>query len=66
MFGKEYFSSQEKVREFCRKPVKFRKDLEKTWKVKEKSGKLKINGFGRQSLENLFLLFKRGERCTFS
>ena len=26
-----------------------------------KSGNLKINGHGRQSLENLFTLFKRGK-----
>ena len=35
-------------------------NLEMTWKVREKSGNLKINGYGRQSLENLFILFKRG------
>ena len=29
--------------------------------VMEKSGNLKINGFGRQSSENLFILFKRGK-----
>ena len=27
----------------------------------KKSGNLKINGCGRQSSENLFILFKRGE-----
>ena len=31
-----------------------------TWKVREKSGNLKINGNGRQSSENLFILSKRG------
>ena len=36
-------------------------NLERTWKVREKSGNLKINGFGRQSSENLFILFKRGK-----
>ena len=36
-------------------------NLERTWKVREKSGKLKINGYGRQSSEKLFLLFKRGK-----
>ena len=35
-------------------------NLERTWKVREKSGNLKINGFGRQSSKNLFILFKRG------
>ena len=34
-------------------------NLERTWKVGEKSGNLKING--RQSSENLFILFKRGK-----
>ena len=36
-------------------------NLERTWKVREKSGNLKINGCGRQSSENLFNLFKRGK-----
>ena len=35
-------------------------NLERTWKVREKSGNVKINGYGRQSSENLFILFKRG------
>ena len=35
-------------------------NLERTWKVREKSGNLKINGYGRQFLENLFC--SRGER----
>ena len=34
-------------------------NLERTWKVREKSGNLRING--RQSSENLFILFKRGK-----
>ena len=34
-------------------------NLERTWKVSEKSGSLKINGYGRQSKENLFILFKK-------
>ena len=33
---------------------KFRKDL-------KKSGNLKINGYGKQSPENLFILFKKGK-----
>ena len=33
-------------------------NLERTWKVKEKSGNLKINGYGRQTSENSFILFK--------
>ena len=34
-------------------------NLERTWKVREKSGNLKINSYGRQSSENSFILFKR-------
>ena len=29
-------------------------NLERTWKVREKSGNLKINSYGRQSSEKLF------------
>ena len=36
-------------------------NIERTWKVREKSGNLKINGYGRQTSENLFILFKRGK-----
>ena len=36
-------------------------NLKRTSKVGEKSGNLKINGYGRQSSENLFILFKRGK-----
>ena len=35
------------------------RNLERTWKVREKSVNLKINGCGWQSSENLFILFKR-------
>ena len=38
-------------------------NLERTWKVRKKSGSLKINGCGRQSSGNLFILFKRGNTC---
>ena len=41
-------------------------NLERTLKVREKSGNLKINGYGRQTSENVFILFKRGKKCTFS
>ena len=34
-------------------------NLERSWKVREKSGNLKINGYGSQFSENLFILFKR-------
>ena len=50
-----FFPGQGKVRELCGWPG----NLERTWKVGEKSGNLKINGYGRQSSENLFILFKR-------
>ena len=36
-------------------------NLEGTWKVREKSGNSKINGYSRQSSENLYILFKRGK-----
>ena len=36
-------------------------NLERTWKVREKSGNLKINGYGRHTSENLFTMFKRGK-----
>ena len=36
-------------------------NLERTLKVWEKSGNLKTNGYGGQSSENLFILFKRGK-----
>ena len=57
IWKRNFFPGQGKVREFCGWPGKFRKD----WKVREKSGNLKkINGYGRQSSESLFILFKRG------
>ena len=34
-------------------------NLERTWKVREKSGNLEMNGYGRQTSENLFSLFNR-------
>ena len=40
-------------------------NLERTWKVREKSGNLKINSYGRQSLENIYLFCSRGERMHF-
>ena len=46
-----FFPGQGKVREFC----KWQGNSERG-----KSGNLKINGYGRQSSENLFFLFKRG------
>ena len=57
----KFFPGQGKVGEFCGWPGKFRKD----WKVREKSQNLKINGYGRQSSENLFILFKSGKDVHF-
>ena len=37
------------------------RNLERPWKVRENSGDLKIDGYGKQSSENLFILFKRGK-----
>ena len=34
-------------------------NLERTWKVREESGNSEINGNGRQTSENLFILFMR-------
>ena len=39
-------------------------NLVRTWKVREKSGNLKINGYGRQSPENLFVC-SVGEKIYF-
>ena len=50
-----------KVREKSGNFVDGQGNLERTWKVREKSGYLKINGYGRQPSENLFILFKRGK-----
>ena len=50
----DFFPGLGKVREFCGWPGKSWKDLE-SW---EKSGNLKINDYGRQCSENLFVLFK--------
>ena len=51
----KFFPGQGKVGNF----VDGQGNLEKTWKVREKSGNL--NGYGRQSSENLFILSKRGK-----
>ena len=36
-------------------------NLERSWKVREKSGNLKINGYGWQSPENISILLKKGK-----
>ena len=51
-----FFPGQGKVREFCGWPVKFRK-------VREKSGNLKINGYG--SLQKIHLFCSKGEKIYF-
>ena len=53
------FPGQGKVRDF----VDGQGNLERTWKVREKSGNLKINSCGRQTSENLCtcILFRRGK-----
>ena len=57
----KFFPGQRKVRELCGWPGK----LERTWKVRESSGNLKINGYGRQSPKNLFVLYNRGKDVIF-
>ena len=49
----KFFPGQGEVREFC--------GWSGTWKVREKSGNLKINGYDRRTSENLLILFKRGK-----
>ena len=58
--GKQFFFQ---VREKSGNFVDVQGNLERTWKVREKSGNLKINGYSRQSSENLFC--SRGERMYF-
>ena len=41
-------------------------NLERTLKVMEKSGNLKINGYGRQTSEKFMYSVQEGKRCTFS
>ena len=36
-------------------------NLERTWKVREKSRNFNINGYVKPSAESLFVLFKRGK-----
>ena len=56
--GKRNFSQ---VREKSGNFVEGQGNLERTWKVREKSGNLNINAYGRQSPENSFDLFNRGQ-----
>ena len=56
-----FFQAREKSGNF----VDGQGNLEKTLKIREKSGNLKINGYGRQTSENLFILFKREKMYFF-
>ena len=40
-------------------------NLERTWKFREKSGNMKINGYGRQTLDNINVFCSRGEKMYF-
>ena len=37
-------------------------NFERTWKVREKSGNLKRNDYGRQTLDNINVFCSRGEK----
>ena len=39
-------------------------NLERTWKVREKSGNLKIDSYG--SLQKIIYSVQKGKGCTFS
>ena len=39
-------------------------NLERTWKVREKSGNLKIDSYG--SLQEIIYCVQKGKGCTFS
>ena len=41
-------------------------NLDRTWKVRENSGNLKINGYGRQTSEKFIYSVQEGKGCTFS
>ena len=40
-------------------------NLEKNWKVREKSGNLKINVFGMQTSEKIYLFCSRRQKMYF-
>ena len=58
-----FIPGQGKIREFCGWPGKFRKDLESQGIGKSRNWK--INGYGKQSPENLIILFKRGKDVLY-
>ena len=49
------------VREESGNFVEGQGNLERAWNVSERSGNLNINGYSRQTLGNLIILFKRGK-----
>ena len=57
----KFFPGQGKVREFCGWLGKF---LERTWKVREKSGNLKRDSYG--SLQKIIYSAQKGKGYTFS
>ena len=57
----KFFPGQGKVREFC----EWSGNLERTWKVREKSWNLKINGYGRQTSDNINVFCSIGEKMYF-
>ena len=57
----KFFPGQGKVREI----VDGQGNLERTWKIREKSGSLKINGYGRQTSDNVNVFCSGGEKMYF-
>ena len=55
IWRKKFFSGQEKSQGI----VDGQGNLERTWKIREKSGNLKINGYG---MHKIYLFCSRGER----
>ena len=59
--GKNIWKNFFQVRKRSGNFVNGQGNTERTWKVREKSGNLKINGYGRQTSQKLFIRFKRGK-----
>ena len=53
----DFFSGQGKIRKLSKG------NMERTWRVREKSGNMKING--PYSLQKLYLFCSRGKNVTF-
>ena len=59
--------SEKKFREKSGNFVDGQGNLERTWKVREKSGNLKINGYGiKAGFRKFFILFKREKDVLLS